>query len=96
MLDQGSRSADLVAGKEGATILVLGRDHLLTLCEDDAVLGTRLLWNIATAMSRRVRFILWQLSRAEEEKEASNKRPLSDSTYTHLGRDTASQESLSV
>ena len=69
MLDQGSRSADLIAGEGGATVLVLGRDPLLTLCEDDAVLGTRLLWNIATAMSRRVRFILWQLSRAEEQRE---------------------------
>ncbi len=74
MLDQGSRSADLIAGDDGATILVLDRDRLLTLCEDDAVLGTRLLWNIATAMSRRVRFILWQLSRAEEEKIMNNEQ----------------------
>ena len=64
MLDQGLRSADLVAGPEGATVLALSRDRLLALCEDDAVLGTRLLWDIAVAMSQRVRFILWQLERA--------------------------------
>jgi len=64
MLDQGLRSADLVAGPEGAMVLALERDRLLALCEDDAILGTRLLWNIARAWSQRVRFILWQLERA--------------------------------
>jgi pimeloyl-ACP methyl ester carboxylesterase/CRP-like cAMP-binding protein len=70
MLDQGLRSADLIAGPEGATILALERQRLLALCEDDAVLGTRLLWNIATAMSQRVRFILWQLERAAQRQTA--------------------------
>lgn len=70
MLDQGERSADLVAGRDGATVLVLERERLLTLCEDDAVLGTRLLWNIAQAMSGRVRYILWQLNRAEQRRLA--------------------------
>jgi pimeloyl-ACP methyl ester carboxylesterase/CRP-like cAMP-binding protein len=68
MLDQGLRSADLIAGPEGATVLTLERQRLLALCEDDAVLGTRLLWNIATAMSQRVRFILWQLERAAQKQ----------------------------
>jgi len=68
MLDEGLRSADLIAGSEGATILALERQRLLALCEDDAVLGTRLLWNIATAMSQRVRFILWQLERASQRQ----------------------------
>lgn len=68
MLDLGQRSADLIAGEDGATILALERERLLTLCEDDAVLGTHLLWNIATAMSSRVRFILWQLNRAERDR----------------------------
>jgi len=68
MLDQGLRSADLIAGPEGATVLTLERQRLLALCEDDAVLGTRLLWNIATAMSQRVRFILWQLERAAQRQ----------------------------
>ncbi len=68
MLDQGGRSADLIAGEDGVTVLALSRERLLTLCEDDAVLGTRLLWNISTVVSRRVRFILWQLNRAEQRR----------------------------
>ncbi|MCP4356511.1 MAG: alpha/beta fold hydrolase [Chloroflexi bacterium] len=68
MLDKGSRSADLLAGGEGATLLVLTRDRLLALCEDDTALGYRFLWNISKAMSRRVRFVLWQLNRAEQRR----------------------------
>ena len=68
MLDEGFRSADLRAGPEGATILALERDRLLTLCEDDAVLGTRLLWNIAVTISHRARFILWQVRRAYQRQ----------------------------
>ena len=72
MLDQGARSADLISGPEGATVLALNRDRLLALLEDDAELGTHLLWHLAKAMSRRVRFVLWQLQRANlraREKE---------------------------
>ncbi len=68
MLDRGGRSADLIAGSEGATLLVLTRDRLLALCEDDTALGYRFLWNISQAMSRRVRFVLWQLNRAEQRR----------------------------
>jgi len=68
MLDQGLRSADLVAGSDGAIVLTLERNRLLALCEDDAALGTSLLWNIAVAMSQRVRFILWQLQRASQKQ----------------------------
>jgi len=67
MLDEGERSADLVAGHGGVTLLVLSRDRLWSLCEDDSVLGARLLWNMSRAMSRRVRFILWQLNKAQEQ-----------------------------
>ena len=69
MLDQGRRSADLIAGPGGATVLALARDRLLALCEDDAVLATRMLWNIAVSMSQRVRFILWQLQRVTHREE---------------------------
>ncbi|MBK8430958.1 MAG: alpha/beta fold hydrolase [Chloroflexi bacterium] len=61
LLDQQKRSADLIAGEEGATVLILDRTRLLSLCEDDAVLGTRVLWNIGRALAKRFRFILWQL-----------------------------------
>ena len=70
MLDEGLRSADLIAGPEGATVLALARDRLLALCEDDAILGTRLLWNISVAISQRARFILWQLQRASQRQRA--------------------------
>jgi pimeloyl-ACP methyl ester carboxylesterase/CRP-like cAMP-binding protein len=79
MLDQGLRSADLITGPEEATVLALGRERLMALCEDDAVLGTRLLWNIATAMSQRARFILWQLQRALQRQGAQAVRGQSTS-----------------
>ncbi|HRQ41208.1 MAG TPA: alpha/beta fold hydrolase [Chloroflexota bacterium] len=74
MLDKGERSADLIAGSEGATLLVLTRDRLLALCEDDTALGYRFLWNMSLAMSRRVRFVLWQLNRAEQRRLEEGKR----------------------
>jgi CRP-like cAMP-binding protein len=70
MLDQGLRTADLISGSEGVTVLALDRDRLLALCEDDAELGSQLLWNIASVMSQRVRFILWQLQRARSRAKA--------------------------
>ena len=39
--------------------------------EDDPELGSKLLWNIAKAMSGRVRFILWQLDRAQQRTNIS-------------------------
>ena len=62
MLDRGGRSADLIAGSEGVTVLVLSRQRLIALVEDDSELGARFLWNMSTAMSTRVRFVLWQLN----------------------------------
>jgi pimeloyl-ACP methyl ester carboxylesterase/CRP-like cAMP-binding protein len=73
MLDQGLRTADLISGPEGATVLGLGRDALLALREDDPELGAILIWNIALAMSGRVRFILWQLDRAHQRARAEQK-----------------------
>lgn len=71
MFDEGARSADLIAGKEGVTVLAFPRDRILALCEDDAVLGTQLLWNISTAVMQRMRFILWQLHRMTLRVEAA-------------------------
>jgi CRP-like cAMP-binding protein len=62
MLDREGRSADLIAGREGVTLLVLSRQRLLALVEDDSELGARFLWNMSTAMSTRVRFVLSQLN----------------------------------
>jgi pimeloyl-ACP methyl ester carboxylesterase/CRP-like cAMP-binding protein len=80
MLDRGGRSADLIAGGEGATLLVLSRQRLLALVEDDSELGARFLWNMSTAMSTRVRFVLWQLNQERrqgvaEQEEAFGRLP---------------------
>ncbi|VAW34448.1 alpha/beta hydrolase fold [hydrothermal vent metagenome] len=66
MLDGEPRSADLIAGEEGVTLLVLSRQRLLALVEDDSELGARFLWNMSTAMSKRVRFVLLQLNRERQ------------------------------
>jgi pimeloyl-ACP methyl ester carboxylesterase/CRP-like cAMP-binding protein len=73
MLDQGLRTADLISGPEGAVVLGLGRDRLLALLEDDPELGSILMWNIAMAMSGRVRFIIWQLERAHQRARAEQR-----------------------
>jgi len=70
MFDAGLRTADLRAGPEGAVLLVLNRDRLQALCEDDAVLGTRVLYSISRAMAGRVRFVLYQLQRAMQKTTA--------------------------
>lgn len=74
MLDQGVRTADLISGEHGATVLALSRDRLMALREDDPELGSLLLWNIAKAMSGRVRFILWQLQRTYQRARDEEKR----------------------
>ncbi|MCP4418126.1 MAG: alpha/beta fold hydrolase [Chloroflexi bacterium] len=66
MLDRDGRSADLIAGEEGVTLLALSRQRLLALLEDDSELGARFLWNMSTAMSKRVRFVLEQLNRERQ------------------------------
>lgn len=81
MLDRGGRSADLIAGSEGAALLVLSRKRLLALVEDDSELGARFLWNMSTAMSTRVRFVLWQLNQERrqgvaEQEAAFGKLPV--------------------
>ncbi|TAK10968.1 MAG: alpha/beta fold hydrolase [Anaerolineae bacterium] len=73
MLDQGLRTADLISGPEGAVVLALDRQRLLALAEDDPEIGSILLWNIAKAMSQRVRFILWQLQRANQRARTEEK-----------------------
>lgn len=73
MLDQGLRTADLISGPDGCTVLALDRERLLALVEDDPELGSQLLWNIAIAMSQRVRFIIWQLNRAQQRAKEERK-----------------------
>jgi CRP-like cAMP-binding protein len=81
MIDQGTRTADLISGAQGATVLALSRERLLALREDDPALGSLLLWNIAKAMSSRVRFILWQLQRAGQRVRDERKHLQSEPTH---------------
>jgi CRP-like cAMP-binding protein len=69
LLDQGRRSADLIAGPEGAVVLGLSRARLLALCEDDAVLGSQLLWNFARAVGRLARQINEQRERVLRRRD---------------------------
>jgi len=63
LLDRGRRTADLKAGPDGAVVLGLTQSRLLALCEDDAVLGSQLLWNFARAVGSRTRLINEQRQR---------------------------------
>ena len=79
LLDQGRRTADLVAGPEGATVLGLTRSRLQALCEDDAVLGAQLLWNFSRAIGKRARLINEQRAEILARREAARvTRPLSE------------------
>ncbi|NJN15784.1 MAG: alpha/beta fold hydrolase [Oscillochloris sp.] len=60
LLDGARRSAELRAGPDGATVLILRRDRLLALLEDDPQLGNLVVWNIATALALRLRLANWQ------------------------------------
>lgn len=55
LLDGQRRSAELRAGAEGATVMVLQRERLLSLCEDDPALGNQVVWNIASTLALRLR-----------------------------------------
>jgi CRP-like cAMP-binding protein len=78
LLEQGRRTADLVAGSEGATVFALTRGRLLALCEDDAVLGSQLLWNFSKAIGKRALLINEQRAQIlrRREMEAKVTRPL--------------------
>jgi CRP-like cAMP-binding protein len=60
LLDGGRRSAELRAGGEGAALLVLRRERLRALAEDDPALGIAVIWNIAATLALRLRLTNWQ------------------------------------
>lgn len=72
LFDEGLRTANLVAGEAGVTILALDRKIAFALCEDDPDLGARFLWNMGRALSHRVRFIQWQFRRATQQMANEN------------------------
>ncbi len=69
LLDGGRRSASLHAGPEGATVLTLERERLVALCNDDPILGNRLIWNIASTLALRLRLTNWQLHMATQKQQ---------------------------
>jgi CRP-like cAMP-binding protein len=74
LLDQGRRTADLIAGLDGAVVLGLTQSRLLALCEDDAVLGSRLLWNFSRAVGKRARLINEQRQRILRKRDVVDAR----------------------
>ncbi|MEF3274547.1 MAG: alpha/beta fold hydrolase [Chloroflexus sp.] len=75
LLDGGRRSADLRAGEDGVTILVLRRDRLRALAEDDPALGNAVLWNIASTLALRLRLANWQHQGLVRELQALKMMP---------------------
>ena len=75
LLDGGRRSASLMAGPEGAVILVLRRDRLRALAEDDPALGNTVIWNIATTLALRLRLTNFQLQMVANELQAARGEP---------------------
>lgn len=81
LIDGGRRSAELRAGSEGATVLILRRDRLVALINDDPELGSRVIWNIAAALAMRLRLsnmqqqMLLSSIEALEQQTGSPTRP---------------------
>jgi CRP-like cAMP-binding protein len=71
LIDGGLRSAELRAGEDGATVLLLRRDRLVALSVDDPSLGNAVIWNIAAALALRLRLINWQQQMAIEQQRAT-------------------------
>jgi CRP-like cAMP-binding protein len=77
LVDQGLRSAGASVAVDGTALLVIGRDELIALCEQDYELGYLLMRNIAADMAFKIRGadlmvreqLLWQPgSRRQQEK----------------------------
>ena len=91
LFDEGLRSARLIAGKAGATVLTLDRKVTLDLISDNPELGSKLLWNMGRALAHRVRFIQWQFRRASSKQaDRSATRP---SLTSYNGKLTQNQKS---
>lgn len=70
LIDGGRRSAELRAGAEGCTILILRRDRMVALMEDDPALGNTLIWNVASALALRLRLANWQQQMLAQELQS--------------------------
>ncbi|MBP1464397.1 alpha/beta fold hydrolase [Candidatus Chloroploca sp. M-50] len=61
LIDGGRRSAALRAGLDGAVVLVLQREQLRALVEDDPALGNAVVWNLASSLALRLRLANFQM-----------------------------------
>jgi pimeloyl-ACP methyl ester carboxylesterase/CRP-like cAMP-binding protein len=66
LLDGATRSADLHAGADGATLLALNDKALATLAEDDPAMGMQIMKNMAISLGKRLRLQNWRAARATE------------------------------
>jgi CRP-like cAMP-binding protein len=55
LVDQGVRSASAVCRRGPAQLLVIPREELLQLCQDDLGMGYRVMFNIAADLAGRIR-----------------------------------------
>ena len=77
LLDRGRRSGGLTAGPDGAVILVLRRERLRALLEDDPAIGNAVIWNIAATLALRLRLTnVQQLMLATELQAARGEADL--------------------
>ncbi len=65
----GRRTADLKAGRGGATVLALDSRYLFALFDDDPSLGLKIMQNLARSLVQRLRVQTWQLQLAERRAE---------------------------
>ncbi|KPV52818.1 cyclic nucleotide-binding protein [Kouleothrix aurantiaca] len=66
LLEGVKRSAELRAGPQGAHLLVLTKEVLDGLAEDDPAMGMRMMQNLAISLGKRLRLQNWRAARAEE------------------------------
>lgn len=55
LVDQGLRSASVVAGEDGVRVLEFGREELLKICQEYPQLGFQLMYNLAADLAMKLR-----------------------------------------
>ena len=74
LLEGVTRSAELRAGPQGAQLLVLTKEVLDSLAEDDPAMGMRMMQNLAISLGKRLRLQNWRAARAEENAPGLTQR----------------------
>jgi CRP-like cAMP-binding protein len=63
LLEGATRSADMRAGEQGATVLALTQEALAKLTEEDPAMGMQVMRNLAVSLGRRLRHQNWRAAR---------------------------------